>query len=190
MTVSSTRNQTKADRAHHLSKTIDQKLVKQELKEALTAIMKLMKKEKKEKQRDRSHEKDQKDHLEKEEEADPDLESMSETGHVHAEGPMHHVHGHKAKNPKARTKIKKAKAKGKIPRTKMAKVKCKSRGTSKTFQTKLWNGTENFAIMARAKIGQNVVGNMKFSNTFDWSTMTRTAQGPTSARTHSNIWTR
>ena len=145
---------------------------------------------KKEEQRDRSHETDQRDHLEKEEEADPDLESMSETDHDHAEGPMHHVHGHKAKNPKARTKIKKAKAKEKIPRTKMGKVKFKSRGTSTTFQTKPWNGTENFVIIPRAKIGQIVVGNMKFSNTFDWSTTTRIAQGPTSARTHSNIWTR
>ena len=145
---------------------------------------------KKEEQRDRSHETDQSDHLEKEEEADPDLEFMSETGHVHAEGPMHHVHGHKAKNPKAKTKIRKAKAKGKIPRTKMGKVKCKSRGTSKTFQTKLWNGTENFAIMARAKIGQNVVGNMKFSNAFDWSTTTQTGQEATFAKVHSDIWTR
>ena len=76
---------------------------------------------KKEEQRDRSHETDQSDHLEKEEEADPDLEFMSETGHVHAEGPMHHVHGHKAKNPKAKTKITKAKAKAKIPRTKMSR---------------------------------------------------------------------
>ena len=71
MTVSSTRNETKADRAHHLSKTIDQTLVLWERKEALTAIPTLMKKEK---QRDRSHETDQSDHLEKEEEADPDLE--------------------------------------------------------------------------------------------------------------------
>ena len=162
-------------------------LVLWERKEALTAIPTLMKKEE---QRDRSHETDQSDHLEKEEEADPDLEFMSETGHVHAEGPMHHVHGHKAKNPKARTKIKKAKAKGKIPRTKMGKVKCKSRRTLITFQMKLWNGTENFAIIARAKIGQNIVGNMKFSNTFDWSTKTRTAQGPTSAKMLSDIWTR
>ena len=45
------------------------------------------KSKKKERQRDRSHETDQSDHLEKEEEADPDLEFMSETGHVHAEGP-------------------------------------------------------------------------------------------------------
>ena len=161
-------------------------LVLWERKEALTAIPTLMKKEK---QRDRSHETDQSDHLEKEEEADPDLEFMSETGHVHAEGPMHHVHGHKAKNPKANTKIRKAKAKGKIPR-KMGKVKCKSRRTLITFQMKLWNGTENFAIIARAKIGQNIVGNMKFSNTFDWSTKTRTAQGPTSAKMLSDIWTR
>ena len=187
MTVSSTRNETKADRAHHLSKTIDQTLVLWERKEAQTTIPTLMKKEE---QRDRSHEIDQSDHLEKEEEADPDLEFMSETGHVHAEGPMHHVHGHKAKNPKAKTKIRKAKAKGKIPRTKMGKVKCKSRRTLITFQTKLWNGTENFAIIARAKIGQNVVGNMKFSNTFGWSTKTRTAQGPTSAKMLSDIWTR
>ena len=148
--------------------------------------MKLMKKEQ---QRDRSHEKDQKDHLEKEVEADPDLEFMSETGHVHAEGQMHHVHGHKAKNPKAKTKIRKAKEKGKIPRTKMGKVKCKGRRTSITFQTKLWNGTMNFAIIARAKIGQNVVGNMKFSNAFDWSTTTQIVQGPTSAKMHSDIWT-
>ena len=187
MTVSSTRNETKADRAHHLSKTIDQKLVLRERKEAQTEIPKLMKKEE---QRDRSHETDQRDHLEKEEEADPDLEFMSETGHVHAEGQMHHVHGHKAKNPKAKTKIRKAKAKGKIPRTKMGKVKCKGRRTSITFQLKLWNGTMNFAIIARAKIGQNVVGNMKFSNAFDWSTTTRTVQEPTSAKMHSDIWTR
>ena len=162
MTDFSTRDETKADRAHHLSKTIDQTLVLWEPKEAQTAIPTRMKKEE---QRDRSHETDQSDHLEKEEEADPDLESMSETGHVHAEGPMHHVHGHKAKNPKARTKIKKAKAKEKIPRTKMGKVKFKSLGTSRTFQTKPWNGTENFAVIPRAKIGQTVVGNMKFSNT-------------------------
>ena len=121
---------------------------------------------KKEEQRDRSHETEQQsDHLEKEEEADPNLQFVSETDHDHAEGPMHHVHGHKAKNPKARTKIKKAKAKEKIPRTKMGKVKFKSRGTSKTFQTKPWNGTENFAVIPRAKIGRTVVGNMKFSNT-------------------------
>ena len=151
---------------------------------------------KKEKQRDRSHETDQSDHLEKEEEADPDLEFMSETGHVHAEGQMHHVHGHKAKNPKAKTKnpkaktkIRKAKEKGKIPRTKMGKVKCKGRRTSITFQLKLWNGTMNFAIIARAKIGQNVVGNMKFSNAFDWSTTTQIVQGPSSAKMHSDIWT-
>ena len=162
MTVSSTRNETKADRAHHLS-TIDQTLVLRERKEALTLVPRLTRKEE---QGDRSHETDQSDRLKKEEEADPDLQFMSETGHVHAEGPMHHVHGHKAKNPKA--KIRKAKAKGKIPRTKMGKVKCKGRGTSITFQKKLWNGIENFAIMARAKIGQNVVGNMKFSNAFDW----------------------
>ena len=64
---------------------------------------------------DREHETD--DSLKKEEEADPDLESMSETGHVHAEGLMHHVHGHKAKNPKAKTKIRKAKVKCKDQRT-------------------------------------------------------------------------
>ena len=191
MTVSSTRNETKADRAHHLSKTIDQKLVKQELK-ALTAIMKLMKKEQ---QRDRSHEKDQEDHLEKEEEADPDLESMSEIGHVHAEGQMHHVHGHKAKNPKAKTKIGKAKEKGKMlnPKAKTkirkAKVKCKDRRTSITFRTKLWNGTMNFANIARAKTCQNVVGNMKFSNALDWSTTTQIVPGPSSAKMHSDIWT-
>ena len=160
MTVSSTRNETKADRAHHLS--IDQTLVLREQKEALTAILKLTKKEKPE---DRNHETGQSDQLEEEEEADPDLESMSETGHVHAEGPMHHVHGHKAKDPKAKTKIKEAKDEAKIPRTKMRKVKCKGRRTSITFQTKLWNGTKNFAIMARAKLGQDVVGNMKSSNT-------------------------
>ena len=159
--------------------------MKQELK-ALTAIMKLMKKEQ---QRDRSHEKDQEDHLEKEEEADPDLESMSEIGHVHAEGQMHHVHGHKAKNPKAKTKIRKAKEKGKIPRTKMGKVKCKGRRTSITFQTKLWNGTMNFANIARAKTCQNVVGNMKFSNALDWSTTTQIVPGPSSAKMHSDIWT-
>ena len=185
MTVSSTRNETKADRAHHLS-TIDQTLVLKERKEALTLVPRLTRKEE---QGDRSHETDQSDRLKKEEEADPDLQFMSETGHVHAEGPMHHVHGHKAKNPKAKTKIRKAKAKGKIPRTKMGKVKCKGRRTLITFQKKLWNGTENFAIMARAKIGQNVVGNMKFSNAFDWSTTTRTVQGPTSAKMHSDIWT-
>ena len=104
MTVSSTRNETEADRAHHLS--IDQTLVMQELKEALTAIVKLMKKEKKEKQRDRSYETDQSDHLEKEEEADPDLEFTSETvviGHVRAKGPVHHMHGQEAKIQKAKT---------------------------------------------------------------------------------------
>ena len=148
---------------------------------------------KKEKQRDRSHEKDRKDHLEKEGEADPDQEFMSETGHVHTEGQMHHVHGHKAKNPKAKTKIGKAKEKGKMlnPKAKTkirkAKVKCKDRRTSVTFQTKLWNGTMNFAIIARAKIGQNVVGNMKFSNAFDWSTTTQIVQGLTSAKMHSDI---
>ena len=162
MTVSSTRNETKADRAHHLSKTIDQTLVLWEQKEAQTEIPTQMKKEE---QRDRSHETDQSDHLEKEEEADPDLESMSETGHVHAEGQMHHVHGHKAKNPKAKTKIRKAKEKGKIPRTKMGKVKCKGRRTSITFQTKLWNGTENFATTPRVKFGPNAAGNTMFSNT-------------------------
>ena len=154
MTVSSTRNETKADRAHHLSKVMNLTLVLREQKEAQPSPTK------KEEQRDRSHETEQQsDHLEKEEEADPDLESMSETGHVHAEGLMHHVHGHKAKNPKAKTKnpkaktkIRKAKEKGKIPRTKMGKVKCKGRRTSITFQKKLWTGTENFAIMARAKI--------------------------------------
>ena len=163
MTVSSTRNETKADRAHHLS-TIDQTLVLWERKEALSAIPRLTRKEE---QGDRSHETDQSDRLKKEEEADPDLQFMSETGHVHAEGPMHHVHGHKAKNPKAKTKIRKAKAKGKIPRTKMGKVKCKGRGTSITFQKKLWNGTENFAIIPLVKFGPNAAGNTKFSNTFD-----------------------
>ena len=173
MTVSSTRNETKADRAHHLSKTIDQTLVTQEQK-ALTAIAKLTKKEKKEKQRDRSHEKDQKDHLEKEEEADPDLEFMSEIGHVHAEGQMHHVHGHKAKNPKAKTKTRKAKEKGKVlnPKAKTmirkVKAKRKDRRTSITFHTKLMNGTIHFANIARAKTWQIVVGNTKFSNALDW----------------------
>ena len=119
---------------------------------------------KKEEQRDRSHETDQSDHLEKEEEADPDLESMSETGHVHTEGPLHHMHG-LAKNPRANAKIAKAKAKAKIPRTKIQKVKCKCRRTSKTFQTKLWNGTENFATTPRVKFGPNAAGNTKFSNT-------------------------
>ena len=170
MTVSSTRNETKADRAHHLSKKIDQTLVMQEQK-ALTATVRLTKKEKKERQRDRSHEKDQKDHLKKEEEADPDLEFTSETGHVHVEGPLHHMHG-LAKNPKAKAKIAKAKAKAKIPRTKtgkvkrrMQKVKCKCRRTSTTFQTKLCNGTENFATTPRVKFGPNAAGNTKFSNT-------------------------
>ena len=130
-------------------------------------------KAKTEEQRDRSRETDRCAHLKKEEEADPDLEFTSETGHVHVEGPLHHMHG-LAKNPKAKAKIAKAKAKAKIPRTKtgkvkrrMQKVKCKCRRTSTTFQTKLWNGTENFAITPRVKFGPNVVGNTKFSNTFD-----------------------
>ena len=151
MTVSSTRNETKADRAHHLSKTIDQKLVLRERKEAQTEIPKLMKKEQ---QRDRSHEKDQRDHLKKEEEADPDRESMSGTGQAHEEGQVHHVHGHKAKDPKAKTMIRKA------------KVKRKDQRTSITFQTKLMNGIANFATTARAMTWQIVVGNMKSSNAF------------------------
>ena len=167
MTVSSTRNETEADRAHHLSKTIDQTLV---LREAQT---KIPTKAKKEEQRDRSRETDRCAHLKKEEEADQDLEFTSETGHVHVEGPLHHMHG-LAKNPRAKAKIAKAKAKAKIPRTKtgkvkirIQKVKCKCRRTSITFQTKLWIGTENFAIIPRVKFGPNVVGNTKFSNTFD-----------------------
>ena len=167
-------------------------LVLWERKEALTAIPTLMKKEE---QRDRSHETDQSDHLEKEEEADPDQEFMSETGHVHAEGPMHHVHGHKAKNPKAKAKTRKAKEKGKVlnPKAKTmirkAKAKRKDRRTSITFQTKLMNGTMHFANIARAKTWQIVVGNMKFSNALDWSTTTQIVQGPTSAKMHSDIWT-
>ena len=168
MTVSSTRNETKADRAHHLSKTIDQTLVLRE-----QAQMKIPTKAKKEEQRDRSRETDQCAHLKKEEEADQDLEFTSETGHVHVEGPLHHMHG-LAKNPKAKAKIAKAKAKAKIPRTKtgkvkirIQKVKCKCRRTSITFQTKLWNGTENFAIIPLVKFGPNAAGNTKFSNTFD-----------------------
>ena len=133
--------------------------------------------------------------LEKEGEADPDQEFMSETGHVHTEGQMHHVHGHKAKNPKAKTKIVKAKEKGKMlnPKAKTkirkAKVKCKDRRTSVTFQTKLWNGTMNFVNIAREKTCQSAVGNMKFSNALDWSTTTQIVQGPTSAKMHSDIWT-
>ena len=131
LTVSSTRNETKADRAHHLSKTIDLTLVLREQKEAQQT------RTKKEEQRDRSHETDQSDHLEKEEEADPDLEFTSETGHVHVEGPLHHMHG-LAKNPKAKAKIAKAKAKAKIPRAKIGRPKikmipkessCKDQGT-------------------------------------------------------------
>ena len=182
MTVSSTRNEIKADRDHHLSKA-DQKIVLRERKEAQTEISKLMKKEK---QGDRSHETDQRDHLEKEEEANTDLESMSEIGHVHAEGQMHHVHGHKAKNPKAKEKGKMLNPKAKTTR---AKAKCKDRRTSKTFQTKLMNGTMHFANIARAKTWQIVVGNMKFSNALDWSTTTQIVQGPTSAKMHSDIWT-
>ena len=162
MTVSSTRNETKADRAHHLSKTIDQKLVLRERKEAQTEIPKLMKKEQ---QRDRSQEKDQRDHLKKEEEADPDLEFMSETGHVHAEGQMHHVHGHKANNPKAKEKGKMLNPKAKTMIRK-AKVKRKDRRTSITFQKKLMNGIIHFANIARAMTWQIVVGNMKSSNAF------------------------
>ena len=182
------RNETKADHAHHLSKKIDQTLVMQERK-ALTAIAKLTKKEKKER-RDRNHEKDQKDHLKKEEEADPDLEFMSET-----EGQVHHVHGHRAKNPKAKAKTRKAKEKGKVlnPKAKTmirkAKAKRKDRRTSITFHTKLMNGTIHFANIARAKTWQIVVGNMKFSNALDWSTTTQIVQGPTSAKVHSDIWT-
>ena len=95
-------------------------------------------------------------------------------GHVRAEGPVHHMHGQMAKNPKAKAKITKPKAKAKIPRTKIGKAKtkmtpkgssCKGQGTLTTFQTKPWNGTENFAVIPRAKIGRTVVGNMKFSNT-------------------------
>ena len=165
MTVSSTRNETEADRAHHLSKTIDQTLV---LREAQTKIPTRVKKEE---QRDRSRETDRSARLKKEEEADPDLEFTSETGHVHVEGPLHHMHG-LAKNPKAKAKIAKVKAKAKIPRTKtgkvkrrMQKVKCKCRRTSTTFQTKLCNGTENFATTPRVKFGPNAAGNTKFSNT-------------------------
>ena len=184
MTVSFTRNEIKADRDHHLSKA-DQKIVLRERKEAQTEISKLTKKEK---QGDRSHETDQRDHLEKEEEANPDLESMSEIGHVHAEGQMHHVHGHKAKNPKAKEKGKMLNPKAKTMIRK-AKAKRKDRRTSITFQTKLMNGTMHFANIARAKTWQIVVGNMKFSNALDWSTTTQIVQGPTSAKMHSDIWT-
>ena len=71
MTVSSTRNETKADRAHHLSK-VEQTIVLREQKEAQKELPKLTKKEQR---RDRSQRKDekedpdQKDHLKKEEEA-------------------------------------------------------------------------------------------------------------------------
>lgn len=166
---------------------MNQTLVLREQKEAQTEIPKLTKKERR---GDRGHEKDQKDHLKKEGEADPDLESMSET-----EGPVHHVHGHKAKNPKAKTKARKAEEKGKMlnPKAKTmirkAKVKRKDRRTSITFQTKLMNGTMHFANIARAKTWQIVVGNMKFSNALDWSTTTQIVQGPTSAKMHSDIWT-
>ena len=161
MTVSFTRNETKADRAHHLSK-VEQTIVLRERKEAQTEFPKLMKKEQ---QGDRSREKDQRDHLKKEEEADPDLESMSETGQVHAEGQVHHVHGRKAKNPKAKEKGKMLNPKAKTT-IRMAKVKRKDRRTSITFQRKLMNGIIHFANIARAMTWQIVVGNMKSSNAF------------------------
>ena len=162
MTVSSTRNATKADRAHHLSKA-ERKTVLRKRKEAQKELQKLTKKEQ---QRDRSQEEDQKkDHLKKEEEADPDLESMSGTGQAHEKGLVHHVHGHKAKDPKVKEKGKMLmpKAKTKIKR---AKVKCKDRRTSITFQRKLMNGIIHFANIARAMTWQIVVGNMKSSNAF------------------------
>ena len=150
--------------------------------------MKIPTKAKTEEQRDRSRETDQSAHLTKEEEADPDLESMSETGQVHAEGQVHHVHGRKAKNPKAKEKGKMLNPKAKTTIRK-AKVKRKDRRTSITFQTKLMNGIMHFANIARAKTWQNVVGNMKFSNALNWSTTTQIVQGPTSAKMHSDIWT-
>ena len=167
MTVSSTRNETGADRAHHLSK-VEQTIVLREQKEAQKELPKLTKKEQR---RDRSQRKDQKedsdqkDHLKKEEEADPDRESMSGTGQAHEEGQVHHVHGHKAKDPKAKEKGKmlSPKAKTKIRRV---KVKRKDRRTSITFQTKLMNGIIHFANIARAMTWQIVVGNMKSSNAF------------------------
>ena len=90
--------------------------------------------------------------LEKEEEADPDLESAcrkeAERGHARAKGLMHHVHGQKAKIQKAKikkAKITRAKAKAKIPRAKIGKVKikvqkgnlCKRHETSRIFPMRL-----------------------------------------------------
>ena len=80
--------------------------------------------------------------LEKEEEADPDLEfectKEAEEGRAPATDPMHHVHeGPKAKMPYPKAKIKRAKiprakiikartkAKAKIPKAKIGKVKTK-----------------------------------------------------------------
>ena len=154
MTVSFTRNETKADRAHHLSK-VGQTIVLREQKEAQKELPKLTKKE----------DSDQKDHLEKEEEADPDLKSMSGTGQAHEEGQVHHVHGHKAKDPKAKEKGKMLSPKAKTM-IKKVKVKYKDRRTSITFRRKLMNGIIHFANIARAMTWQIVVGNMKSSNAF------------------------
>ena len=102
-----------------------------EQKEAQKELPKLTKKEQR---RDRSQRKDQKedsdqkDHLKKEEEADPDRESMSGTGQAHEEGQVHHVHGHKAKDPKAKEKGKMLSPKAKTM-IKKVKVKYKDRRT-------------------------------------------------------------
>ena len=120
-------------------------------------------------------------------------------GHVCAKGPVHHMHGQTAKNPKAKAKITKAKAKAKIPRTKTGKAKakmipkgssCKGQETYRTFLTKPWNGTENFVDAQKGKTSKTIVGSSKFSNIFDWSTKTQICREPISAKVHSNIWTK
>ena len=74
--------------------------------------------------------------IQKEEEADPDLEyacnKEAERGHVRAKGLMHHMHGQKAKIQKGKDAVSKGKdQKGKDPKGKDHKSKGKSKGKDK-----------------------------------------------------------
>ena len=110
------------------------------------------------------------------------------------EGPVHHVHGQRQRSKRQRSqgKDQKGKGKGKDSKNKDdAKGKqCKEPRNIDNLSEETLEWHRELCNYAQKKMSKTIVGNTKFSNIFDWSTKTRTAQGPTSAKVHSDIWTR